>query len=234
MWAAKLFRPYILGRRCVVFTDHAACMSLLGAKNLSSKLVHWALTVQELDLDIRHWSGKSNRVTDALSRNPVDVAEVLLFQSILSLDPKLQPLPPAGNTEPAANFVGDAEVDIQQLQPQDSELVPIISYFEDGNLPEDDQLARRIVLENNHFTVIDGLLFFVDTQGSNNWRLVVPKKLQEVLVREQHAGKFAGHFAERKTFATLRTQYWWRGMRATIRHFCRHCLVCASRKGTGQ
>ena len=36
VWAAKLFRPYILGRRCVVFTDHAACTSLLTTKSPSS------------------------------------------------------------------------------------------------------------------------------------------------------------------------------------------------------
>ena len=39
---------------------------------------------------------------------------------------------------------------------------------------------------------------------------------------------------ERKMFATLRTRYWWRGMRADIRCFCHRCLVCASRKGTGR
>ena len=49
VWAARLFRPYIFGHRCVVFTDHAACMSLLGAKNPSSKLVRWTMTIQELD-----------------------------------------------------------------------------------------------------------------------------------------------------------------------------------------
>ena len=55
-----------------------------------------------------------------------------------------------------------------------------------------------------------------------------------LLMEEQHAGKFAGHFAERKMFASLRTRYWWRGMRADIRRFCHRCLVCASREGTGR
>ena len=95
-WAAKLFRPHILGHRCVVFTDHAACMSLLGAKNPSSKLVSWAMTIQELDLDIRHRSGKSNRVADALSRNPVDVAQFLMFQSAMTQD-IIPPSQPAGD-----------------------------------------------------------------------------------------------------------------------------------------
>ena len=28
VWAVRLFRPYILGHRCIVYTDHAACTSL--------------------------------------------------------------------------------------------------------------------------------------------------------------------------------------------------------------
>ena len=62
VWAVKLLRPYILGHRCIVVTDHAACTSLLTAKNPSSKLVRWAMSIQELDLDICHRSGKSNQV----------------------------------------------------------------------------------------------------------------------------------------------------------------------------
>jgi len=53
VWAVKIFRPYILGHRCVVLTDHAACTSLLGSTNPSSKLARWAMAIQELDLDIQ-------------------------------------------------------------------------------------------------------------------------------------------------------------------------------------
>ena len=70
----------------MVFTDHAACTSLLGAKNPSSKLVRWEMAIQELDLDIRHRAGKSNHVADALSRNPVEVSRVLMFQSVKSVE----------------------------------------------------------------------------------------------------------------------------------------------------
>ena len=66
VWAAKMFRPYILGHSCVAFTDHAACMSLQNVAHPSSKLAGWAMAIQELDMNIRHRSGKSNRVADTL------------------------------------------------------------------------------------------------------------------------------------------------------------------------
>ena len=71
VWAVRYFRPYILGHRTIVFTDHAACTSLLNAARPSGKLARWALNLQEMDLVIKHRSGKSNTNADALSCNPV-------------------------------------------------------------------------------------------------------------------------------------------------------------------
>ncbi len=34
---------------------------------------------------------------------------------------------------------------------------------------------------------------------------------RSTLLKESHGGKFAGHFAERKIYTTLRTKYWWKG-----------------------
>ena len=82
VWAAKLFRPYLLGHRCEVITDHAACVSLLSTPNPSPSLARWAMSIQELDLRIRHRPGKSNLVVNALSRNPVLVAKVLQITDV--------------------------------------------------------------------------------------------------------------------------------------------------------
>ena len=39
VWAAKQFRPYLLGHHCTVFTDHSACSSLLKSPHPSAKLI---------------------------------------------------------------------------------------------------------------------------------------------------------------------------------------------------
>ena len=70
VWAARLFRPYLLGHKCMVYTDHSACTSLLNINHPSAKLARWALIIQELNLEIKHRPGKSNTNVDALSRKP--------------------------------------------------------------------------------------------------------------------------------------------------------------------
>ena len=57
VWAVRYFRPYILGHRTTVYTDHAACTSLLNTPRPSGKLARWALTIQEIDLVIKHREG---------------------------------------------------------------------------------------------------------------------------------------------------------------------------------
>lgn len=80
VWAVKLFRPYILGRRCIVFTDHSACTSLLSYTHPSPKLARWAMAIQEYDLDIRHRSVKATEL-------PTHCQEILfLFSVYCSLD----------------------------------------------------------------------------------------------------------------------------------------------------
>ena len=65
VWAVMMFRPYILGHRCAVLTDHSVCTLLLNAAHPSAKLARWAMAIQKHDLEIRHASA------DVLSCNPV-------------------------------------------------------------------------------------------------------------------------------------------------------------------
>ena len=54
------FATTFLGHPCTVYTDHAACLAILNTPKPLGKLARWALTIQEMDLTIRHKSGKKN------------------------------------------------------------------------------------------------------------------------------------------------------------------------------
>ena len=110
----------------------------------------------------------------------------------------------------------------------------LITFLEEGELPDDPKLAKRMVLEQSQYDLIDDILHHENPVDPGCWRQVVPPALREKLLNESHGGKFSGHFAEKKMYDTLRKSYWWPGMRKDVRTHCRSCLNCATRKGTGR
>lgn len=70
VWAVRLFRPHLYGRKFTIVTDHVALKWLMTAKEPAGRLHRWALTLQEYDFDILYRPGKENHVADALSRGP--------------------------------------------------------------------------------------------------------------------------------------------------------------------
>ena len=57
VWSMKHFRAYLLGHKCVVYTDHAVCTSLLNTPHPSAKLARWVMIVQEMNLEIKRRAG---------------------------------------------------------------------------------------------------------------------------------------------------------------------------------
>ena len=139
VWAVRYFRPYLLGHPCVVYTDHAACLSILNTKKPSGTLAIWALTIQEMDLAIKHKAGKRNGNADALSRCPPT-----LTQSELNSEQSFVcAVDSVGEDHPQPN-IPDLE-SLSALQKQDEELAVMLAYLTDGKLQEDDKIAQRIV-----------------------------------------------------------------------------------------
>ena len=74
VWAVDCFRPYLLGSEFLVRTDHKSLTWLNQSKN--SRLIRWALRLEEFKFDITHRSGKKHQHADALSRAPVGESSV--------------------------------------------------------------------------------------------------------------------------------------------------------------
>jgi len=69
VFAVENFRPYLLGSKTIIFTDHSALRYLMMKKDAKARLIHWIL-LQEFDLEIRDKKGIKNIVADHLSRIP--------------------------------------------------------------------------------------------------------------------------------------------------------------------
>ncbi|GFU54918.1 transposon Tf2-11 polyprotein [Trichonephila clavipes] len=66
--ALNFFRPFLLGRKFKVFTDHKPLAGFLSNKNPSSKILRWKLALEEFNYDIHYIRGSLNSVADNLSR----------------------------------------------------------------------------------------------------------------------------------------------------------------------
>ncbi|GJU99578.1 putative reverse transcriptase domain-containing protein [Tanacetum coccineum] len=63
-----LWRYYLYGTKCTVFTDHKSLQHILNQKELNMRQRRWLELLSDYDCEIRYHLGKANIVADALSR----------------------------------------------------------------------------------------------------------------------------------------------------------------------
>ncbi|GJX76011.1 putative reverse transcriptase domain-containing protein [Tanacetum coccineum] len=68
VFALKMWRRYLYGTKCFVFTDHKSLQHILDQKELNMRQHRWLEFLSDYDCEIRYHPGKANVVADALSR----------------------------------------------------------------------------------------------------------------------------------------------------------------------
>ena len=69
--SSEHFRPYLLGRKLKIITDHANLRWLTSISLQQSKLARWCLSMAEFDFTIEHRAGSASVIPDVLSRAPL-------------------------------------------------------------------------------------------------------------------------------------------------------------------
>ena len=92
--AIDKFRPYLIGNKVIVFTDHSSIKYLTTKKDAKPRLIRRVLLPQEIDVKIKDKKGFENMVVDHLSRleilekvqkNQVQIDDTFSDERILTL-----------------------------------------------------------------------------------------------------------------------------------------------------
>ena len=236
VWGVTHFRAYLYGHDVVVYTDHSAVRAVLETPNPSGKHARWWSRVfgcGTKSLHIVYRAGRENANADALSRNPcgpapedpsVEEVSVGNVHSHLEASELLAIRP--------SNCLSTTDFAVEQCR--DGELREIVNFLQDGTLPTDSKLARKLAAQAESFTLIEGILYFIDSRRGDRKRCAVPKHLRQKVMDDSHRGPMSGHFSGPKLYQALMRHWWWPGMYSDVISHCTACPQCAIVNSSGR
>jgi hypothetical protein len=216
--ALKIWRHYLMGKRCELYTDHKSLKYIFTQSNLNLRQRRWLELIKCYDLGINYHPGKANVVADALShRSHVSQLVVgrMRFELCKEFD-KLN-LRIVTNTEATEMEVGSNLLqEIRKGQAEDEKIQEIRC-----NIKEEKSLG---FLEDE-----EGVLWY-------KGRICVPnlKKLKDKILCEAHESAYSIHPGGNKMYHDLKATYWWYGMKRDVAEYVALCDSCQQVKAEHQ
>ncbi|WVZ48725.1 hypothetical protein U9M48_000144, partial [Paspalum notatum var. saurae] len=208
--ALKIWRHYLLGNTCHIYTDHKSLKYIFTQPELNMRQRRWLELIKDYDLEIHYHPGKANVVADALSRrahcNVIEArptARVICWEmNEIEMPTELPPELYSLSIEPTIRDL------VIAAQKQDTSM----AHIREGIAEE----------KRDCFTLDDqGILWFKN-------RLVVPKdmELRKKILDEAHTSILTMHSGSNKMYQDLKQKFWWTRMKREIAKYVSKCHVC--------
>jgi len=201
VFACRKFRNYLLGHQVKVLTDHHSLTFLNTCQLLSSRLVRWAIFLQEFQLEIQHIPGKENIGADTLTRYPQTPEDKSQTSNKTIIINKLSLLSYSQGLQEQFKNLG-------ALQHSDEEI---------------EKLKQRMDQQTNNNLIIHQNLLFRRSSGGD-YQVIIPKCIVKTLVEETHA--IYGHVGTYKTYKLLQQNHQFKNMYRTIKRIIKACDLC--------
>jgi hypothetical protein len=208
----KIWRHYLMGNRCNIFTNHKSLKYIFTQSELNMRQRRWLELIKDYDLEVHYHPEKAIVVADALSRK--------VHCNHLDLEPVSEPLCEEMrrlNLEVVQQgnlYVLTAESDLYDrivtAQHNDEDVLIIKQKLAEGD-------PKYSCFQKDHQDVI--------------WfgkRLVVPvdPEIRKIILDEAHMSKFSIHPGSTKMYQDLKQNFWWSNMKVDIAKYVAECDIC--------
>ncbi|XP_062103691.1 uncharacterized protein LOC133814788 [Humulus lupulus] len=190
VYAFDKFRPYLMGNKVIMYTDHSAIRHLIAKKDSKPRLIRWVLLLQEFDMEVRDKKGTENLVADHLSR-----------------------LELGDESELVAGEINESFPD-EQLFVVEDDLVPwfadYVNYLAANVVPPEfvGQRLKKFYHDVKHYYWDDPFLF--KQCPDLIVRRCVPEREMKDILFHCHASPTGGHFGGARTAAkVLECGFYW-------------------------